>query len=225
MRRLVLVAFIATACSMSPTPSPSAAPGTIRYVALGDSYTIGTSVDESERWPNQLVDELAGSVGLELVSNLGINGYTSAQLIDQELPQLDALDPDFVTVLIGVNDVVRRVPADAYRANMSKIFDFLLERLPANRILVVSTPDYTRTPQGAAFGDPVQQRAEIAAFNAIERELAEARGIAFVDISGVADRADVEPDLVADDGLHPSGTQYARWVDLIAPVAESLLAQ
>jgi lysophospholipase L1-like esterase len=106
---------------------------------------------------------------------------------------------------------------------MNEIFDFLLERLPASRIVVVSTPDYTRTPQGAAFGDPAQQRAAIAAFNDIERELAEALGIAFVDISAVADRADVEPDLVADDGLHPSGIQYARWVDLVAPVAENLL--
>jgi lysophospholipase L1-like esterase len=205
----------------SPSPAPSA--DTIRYVALGDSYTIGTSEAVGSRFPNQLVDRLAGSVGLDLVANLGVNGYSSAQLIDRELPQIDALHPDFVTVLIGVNDVVRGVPADTYRQNMNEIFDFLLERLPASRIVVVSTPDYTRTPQGAAFGDPAQQRAAIAAFNDIERELAEALGIAFVDISAVADRADVEPDLVADDGLHPSGIQYARWVDLVAPVAENLL--
>jgi lysophospholipase L1-like esterase len=205
----------------SPSPAPSA--DTIRYVALGDSYTIGTSEAVGSRFPNQLVDRLAGSVGLDLVANLGVNGYSSAQLIDRELPQIDALHPDFVTMLIGVNDVVRGVPADTYRQNMNEIFDFLLERLPASRIVVVSTPDYTRTPQGAAFGDPAQQRAAIAAFNDIERELAEALGIAFVDISAVADRADVEPDLVADDGLHPSGIQYARWVDLVAPVAENLL--
>jgi acyl-CoA thioesterase I len=208
-----------------PTSDPNATTGRVRYVALGDSYTIGTSVDEAVRWPNQLVDRLAGSVPLELVANLGVNGYSSAQLIDRELPQLDALDPDFVTVLIGVNDVVRGVPAGTYRANMNEIFDSLLERLPASRIVVVSTPDYTRTPQGAAFGDPAQQRAAIAEFNEIERELAEARGIAFVNISSVADRADVEPDLVAGDGLHPSGNQYTRWVDLIAQVVESLFAQ
>lgn len=222
MRRLLLVAFLAAGCALSAVPTPTPATVTLRYVALGDSYTIGTSVEESVRWPNQLVDQLAGSVGLELVANLGVNGYSSFDLIDDELPQLAALRPDFVTVLIGVNDVVRGLPADAYRQNMNAIFDFLLERLPANRILVVSTPDYTRTPQGAAFGDPAQQRAAIAEFNGIEREIAESRGVAFVDISSVADRADVEPDLVAGDGLHPSETQYARWVDLIGPVVESL---
>ena len=206
---------------MTPTPSATPAGSGLRYVALGDSYTIGISVEEADRFPNQLVGRF---VGLELVANLGVNGYSSAQLIDRELPQLDALQPDFVTVLIGVNDVVRGVPADSYRANMNEIFDSLLERLPANRIVVVSTPDYTRTPQGAAFGDPAQQRAEIATFNGIEREIAELRGIAFVDISSVADTADRDSSLVAYDGLHPSGKQYGRWVDLIAPVVEELLA-
>lgn len=218
--------LLAVGCAQVATTSPPpASSGAVRYVALGDSYTIGTSVDESVRWPNQLVDRLAGSVDLDLVANLGVNGYSSAQLIDRELAQVDALDPDFVTVLIGVNDVVRGVPADTYRQNMIEIFDFLLERLPASRILVVSTPDYTRTPQGAAFGDPGRQRAAIAEFNSIERELAEARGIAFIDISSVADRADVETDLVANDGLHPSGTQYAGWVHLIAPVVKGLIGQ
>ncbi|HUP83291.1 MAG TPA: SGNH/GDSL hydrolase family protein [Candidatus Limnocylindria bacterium] len=205
------------------TASPTPAAGSIRYVALGDSYTIGTSVDESVRWPNQLVDRLAGSVDIELVANLGVNGYSSFDLIDQELPRLDALEPDFVTVLIGVNDVVRGTPADKYRGNTNQIFDFLLDRLPASRIVVVSTPDYTLTPSGSAFGDPLQQRAEIRAFNAIEQEIAESRGIAFVDISTVANMVTVDPDLLAFDGLHPSGKQYGGWVDLVAPVVAQLL--
>lgn len=195
----------------------------IRYVALGDSYTIGTSVGAAERWPNQLVARLAGGVPLELVANLGVNGYASSDLVRAELPQLDALRPDFVTVLIGVNDVVRGVSPAAYRANLEVIFGLLLGRLPADRIVVVSTPDYTRTPSGAAFGDPAQQRAAIADFNAIEREMAEARGINFVVISSVADAVEGDASLVGDDGLHPSRKQYSGWVDLIAPLVEELL--
>ena len=210
---------------MTATPSPSAASGTIRYVALGDSYTIGTSVDESVRWPNQLVDRLAGKVNLQLVANLGVNGYAAANLIRDELPALDALRPDFVTVLIGVNDVVRATPADAYRENMTQIFDFLLARVPANRIVVVSTPDYTRTPAGNSFGDPAQQSAAITQFNGIEQELAQSRGIAFVDISSVANQVATDPTLVAGDGLHPSGAQYSGWVGLVGPVVEGLLAR
>lgn len=215
---------MAAGCSVSATPSPSSPANDLRYVALGDSYTIGTSVVEGERFPNQLVDRLAGSVRLQLVANLGVNGYSSAQLIDRELPQLDELHPDFVTVLIGVNDVVRGVPPESYRENLNEIVDFLLERLPANRIVVVSTPDYTLTPAGASFGDPLQQRAEIANFNTIERDITESRGIKFVDISGVANLVPEDPELVAYDGLHPSGKQYSGWVALIAPVVAELLA-
>ena len=216
------LALVVAGCSVS-TASPSPSAGAVRYVALGDSYTIGTSVGESERWPNQLVDRVAGTTGVQLVANLGVNGYASAYLIGDELPRLDGLRPDFVTVLIGVNDVVRFTPADAYRTNVAQILDFLLETLPAKRIVVVSTPDYTRTPAGASFGDPVQQRAAIAQYNGIERDAAEARGIAFVDISSVADRADTDATLVARDGLHPSGVQYSGWVDLVAPVVAALL--
>jgi acyl-CoA thioesterase I len=197
----------------------------IRYVALGDSYTIGTSVEAAERFPNQLVDALA-SAGLELdlVANLGVNGYTSADLIRAELPALDGLGPDFATVLIGVNDVVQGVPADAYERNIVTILDELLARLPSGRIIAVAIPDYTVTPAGADYGDPDDQHDAIVANNTIMARQAAARGVAFVDIfdlsMGVAD----DHSLVADDGLHPSGEQYRSWVERIAPVAVELLA-
>src|SRR6187431_1530634 len=99
-----------------PSPSDAVTPSgsPLRYVALGDSYTIGTSVTERERWPNQLVARLPQ---LELVANLGVNGFTSRDLIEVELPRLPALKPDIVTVLIGVNDVVQGVPVSEYKAN------------------------------------------------------------------------------------------------------------
>ncbi len=194
----------------------------MRYVALGDSYTIGTSVAESERWPNQLVRRLNGSAGLELVANLGVNGYTSGDLIRYELPRLDGLKPDFASVLIGVNDVVQQVDAAAYAANVTVILDDLLARLPERRILAIATPDYTVTPQGAAFGDPTRQSAAIGRVNDTLHQAATARKIRFVpdifELSRAAARS-----LVAHDGLHPSGAQYALWVDAIAPVVGELL--
>lgn len=217
----LFIALIAAACSVTATPSPSTAAG-IRYVALGDSYTIGTSTGLEDRFPNQLVARLKGKVELTLVANLGVNGYSSSDLIDFELPDLDDLHPEFVTVLIGVNDVVRGVSAGSYSVNVDVILDTLLDRLPATRIVVVSVPDYTRTPYGSAFGDPAQQRAEIANFNLIMRSATQSRGIAFVEISPVADMVGTQNGLLADDGLHPNGNQYGQWVDLIAPVVEDL---
>jgi lysophospholipase L1-like esterase len=213
--------LVVAACTVTAEPTPSAIGG--RYVALGDSYTVGTAVSSNDSWPSQLVGRLNGR--LELVANLGVNGYSTDDLIAAELPALDDLDPEFVTVQIGVNDVVRGVPQVTYAANVELILDELLERLTPARILAVATPDYTLTPAGSSFGDPAQQSAEIARFNDVLRIAAEARGIAFVaDIYEISRRVASDPALVSGDGLHPSGAQYALWVDAIQPVVEGLLA-
>lgn len=212
---------------VTPDTTPRAAPATaggprLRYVALGDSYTIGTSVAEAERWPNQLVGR---APRLELVANLGVNGFTSRDLIVVELPQLAALRPDFVTILIGVNDVVQGVPAATYRANVTLILDEVATLIGANRIVVVTTPDYTVTPAGADYGDPARQSAGIQANNAIITELARARDITVVDIFDISLLAKADRSLVAVDGLHPSGAQYTLWVERIVPSLASMLGQ
>jgi len=193
-----------------------------RYVALGDSYTIGTSVEPAERWPDQLAARLPA---LELVANLGVNGFTSGDVIEVELPRLPALRPEVVSLLIGVNDVVQGVPQPAYRANVGEILDTLVARVGAGKVLVVTTPDYTVTPAGADYGDPAVQAAAIRRNNAINAELATARGIDVVDIHDLSLRAAGDRSLVADDGLHPSGRQYALWVERIAPAMAVLLGR
>ena len=202
-----------------------AARGPLRYVALGDSYTIGTATrDPAERWPDQLVARLgAADPALELVANLGVNGFTSRDVIEVELPRLRGLAPDFATLLVGVNDVVQGVPETTYRDNVAAILASLTSELLPARIVVVTTPDYTVTPQGAAYGDPSRQAAAIRRFNDAIAELATERGIAVVDIHDISLEAAEDRSFVADDGLHPSGIQYARWVDRIAPVVEDLL--
>jgi acyl-CoA thioesterase I len=197
-----------------------AAAARLRYVALGDSYTIGTSVAEADRWPNQLVARVPT---LELVGNLGVNGFTSRDLIDVELPQLDGLRPEFLTVLIGVNDVVQGVPAVRYRANIEQILDAVAGRVGANRCLAVTTPDYTVTPSGADYGDPARQAAAIRACNATISEVAVARGIEVADIHDLSLRVATDHMLVASDGLHPSGAQYALWLDRIIPAVARLV--
>ena len=194
----------------------------VRYVALGDSYTIGTSVTPDQSWPSQLVARLPE---LELAANLAVNGYTSTDLITEELPQLDRLQPEYVSVLIGVNDVVRGVPDLVYAGNVTIILEELLSRLPPSRILCVATPDYTRTPRGGDYGDPMQQSDAIVRMNAILREASEQRSIPFVpEIFEISELASEDERLVAPDGLHPSGVQYARWVDSIEPVVRASLA-
>jgi lysophospholipase L1-like esterase len=197
----------------------------LRYVALGDSYTIGTGTrGPAERWPDQLVMRLGSQPpALELVANLGVNGYTSRDVIDMELPGLDALRPGFASLLVGVNDVVQDVPETTFRANATTILGDLFERLAPDRIVVVATPDYTVTPQGAAYGDPRTNSAAIQRFNRVLQELATAFGVAWVDIHDLSLRAADDSTLIAVDGLHPSGAQYGLWVDRIAPVVDRLI--
>jgi lysophospholipase L1-like esterase len=238
-----LVALITVAgCGrswVSPSPASSVAPGNsldpaesvvtgevLRYVALGDSYTIGTSVAVAERWPDQLVAALGTQPPtLELVANLAVNGYTSRDVLDVELPSLPALRPDVVSLLIGVNDVVQGVPEGDFRRNANAILDDLVARVGVERVLVVTTPDYTVTPAGGDYGDPARQSAGIRTNNEVLTSLATARGIVVVDIYDLSLRAATDRSLVAGDGLHPSGAQYALWAERILPEVKRLLGR
>ena len=231
-RTAVVVGLFVAGCAVSgPNPTAPVAPapatrsdepGVLRYVALGDSYTIGTAVPAADRFPDQLV-RATPDLGLELVANLGVNGYTTADLIRDELPALVGAAPEFVTLLIGVNDVVQGIPTVTYEANVGEILDVLQARLPADRIMTISIPDYTVTPAGGDYGDPADQHDGIVAANVVMARLSAERGFAFVDTFDLSLRAAEDRALVAEDGLHPSGAQYTLWVQRIAPVVEALL--
>ena len=160
---------------------------------------------------------------LELIANLGVNGATSADLIRDQLPALATLAPQFASVLIGVNDVVQGVPADTYAGNVDRILGAVLAQVAPDRVVTVAIPDYTVTPAGADYGDPRRRHDAIVANNSIMARASGARGIAFVDIFDLSRQAAADRSLVAPDGLHPSGRQYALWVGRIAPVVAELL--
>jgi acyl-CoA thioesterase-1 len=198
----------------------------MRYVALGDSYTIGTAVPAAASWPARLAAALGGDPPtLALTANLGVDGYTTADLIRDELPAVDGLAPEFASLLIGVNDVVQGIPVAIYQVNVATILDRLLGLLPGDRIVTVAIPDYTVTPAGGDYGDPRERRDGIMAANRTMEQLTADRGIAYVDIFDISGEAATDRSLVAPDGLHPSGDQYRRWVERIAPVVERLLGR
>jgi lysophospholipase L1-like esterase len=189
----------------------------LRLVTLGDSYTRGLRVTRRDTWPQQLVRALADDLPLVLAANLAETQTGSQQVIDEQLRQLTSYRPDVVSLQVGVNDVIAAdVSLDDYRANVAKILDALVAELSPDRIFVITTPDYTLTRHGGDYGDRASVRAAIAEANAIITVAAEARGIVVVDISPVSDRVTEDRTLVVD-GLHPSGKQYAGWVELIAP--------
>lgn len=197
----------------------------LRYLALGDSYTIGESVAQSERWPVQLAAALnKAGVGVPAPEIIATTGWTTNELNDG-IAKADPNGPyDLVSLLIGVNNQYRGWSIEEYReqfaALLTQAIDFAGGR--TSRVFVVSIPDWGVTPF-AAGRDREKIASEIDAFNAAAREIAEERGVAFVDITPGSRQAASDASLVAEDGLHPSGKMYSQWVELIFPVVRSLL--
>ena len=199
----------------------------LSYLALGDSYTIGEGVEASGRWPMQLAKGLRDA-GIAIADPriIATTGWTT----DELSAAMDAAEPlgdwDFVSLLIGVNNQYRGRDVDDYVGEFAR----LLRRAAAlaggraNRVLVLSIPDWSVTPFAFASGRDRQAIADdLDAYNAAARELCEAHGVAFVDITGISRDGGGEPAMLADDGLHPSAAQYARWAEAALPVAARLL--
>jgi lysophospholipase L1-like esterase len=189
----------------------------IRYVALGDSYTVGTGAQLDESWPVLIAKRLQKEgLSIELVGNLGRNGWTSQNLIDYELPQLRILKPNFVTILIGANDFVQGVNDQTYQKHITYILDELLKILSDSKhIIVITIPDFSVVPVGKEFSQGRDITRGIQSFNQIMIQEAQLRGIKTVDLYPLSQTMGKDSSLIAQDGLHPSAIEYAKWADLI----------
>ncbi len=199
----------------------------LRYLALGDSYTIGEAVAESGRWPVQLAAGLSErGIAVAAPRIIATTGWTT----DELALALDLAEPlgqwDFVSLLIGVNNQYRGRGATQYAGE----FRELLERAigyahgRSDRVLVLSIPDWGATPFGATDKrGPATIGAELDVFNITASEICARHGVAFVDITPVSRERGSEPAMVAEDGLHPSAAMYAQWTALALPVAMDLL--
>ena len=190
----------------------------IKYLALGDSYTIGTGASSpAHSWPSIIAERLKQQAGREVeLTNPAVNGFTTRDLINQELAHVGRLKPDLVTILIGVNDLVRgRTPAD-YRASLVRIYDEVeKEKAPDGRVFAVSIPKWSVVPAAREYGDPERIRDLTDTFNDIAREEAEKRGFGWIDITAASLTGLGTPDWIASDGLHPGDNQYAAWAEVI----------
>ena len=196
----------------------------IRYLALGDSYTIGESVEEAERFPNQLAAMLAAKGVTVDVQIIARTGWTTDEL--WQGIQADTVTPpyDMVSLLIGVNNQYRGRSSEEYREG----FIFLLNKAieyaggDAKRVIVFSIPDWGVTP--FAYGkDTTQIANEIDAFFKINLEESTNAGTHYVDVTPISRLALNDKTLIAGDGLHPSGKMYAEWAKYALPIALSIL--
>jgi lysophospholipase L1-like esterase len=198
----------------------------MRYLALGDSFTIGTGTTPERSFPAVLVRSWKDR-GLECeLANPAVNGYTTDDLIHEELPLLERFAPDLVTVLIGANDLVaalRRDGAvtgaaeDRYRDQLRRIHERIGTGAPAARRFALPQPDWSLTPAGASFGEPAAIARSIERFNRIAREEIERAGGAYAEIFPLM-REQMRRGMTAPDGLHPSAEAYAAWAAALVNV-------
>jgi len=202
----------------------------LRYLALGDSYTIGESVPENERWSSQLAElvklspQFGGSRRGVDITIIARTGWTTNELWEGIKAREITPPYDLVSLLIGVNNQYRGYDIDEYREE----FVFLLNKAieyaggDANRVVVLSIPDWGVTPF-AGSRDSKKIATEINLFNSVNREESELAGVHYVDITPISREAVNDSSLIASDGLHPSGKMYAEWANLVLPIALDIL--
>ena len=200
---------------------------TRRFLALGDSYTIGEGVQASERWPVQLVRRLrADGVDVAEPEIIATTGWTTEELLEAVDGSALRDSYDLVTLLIGVNDQYRGWGVErfvaGFRALLGRALSWAGDR--AARVVVLSIPDWSVTPFGVR--DP-RGRARIAEeidrFNAAAQREAEDAGASFVDITPSSREASMDSSLLTADELHPSGKMYGQWVEAVLSVARGAL--
>ena len=195
------------------------------FLALGDSYTIGQSVAEDERFPAQ-AQALLKATGKQVdkLTYIAATGWTTTDLqnaIDEQKPT-----PPFniVTLLIGVNDQSQFHDTSGYSERFTRLVEnaIVLTGNKSNRVFVLSIPDYSVTPLGSV-DDTMMIRKRIDLFNSINHRIVVTYSVNYTDITTVSKEALHEPSLIASDSLHFSGKMYRKWAELLVPEIREVL--
>ena len=197
----------------------------LKYLALGDSYTIGEGVGEEERYPVLLSESLKGfDIHLSEIKIIARTGWTTDEL-SEAIDKAELSKPwELVTLLIGVNNQYRGRSPESYRSEfvalLERSIDFAGGR--KDRVIVLSIPDWGVTPF-AEGRDREKIASETDAYNGINREESERAGVSWLDVTTISREAALKPELLAADGLHPSGLMYRYWVKDLLPLAFRIL--
>lgn len=191
----------------------------IRFLALGDSYTVGLGVSNEESWPARLADALSSNLQIPVKNTIiAKTGITTAQLLNRF--QTSNLESNFnlISLQIGVNDQYKGNNPEVFRADFKKLLQSVVDfnQGVTSEIVVISIPDWGVTPFGQNW-DQEKIRLEIDQFNGILKTICTQNAIRFIDITEVSRASDSDWSLVTQDGLHPSAKMYERWVRKMLP--------
>ena len=220
MKSILLVTILASgllSCSQSQEK-------TLNYLALGDSYAIGEAVIDEDRYPIQLASRLADSNLTVETKIVATSGWRTDDLWEGMKKENLTDNYDLVSLLIGVNNQFQGRPFAQYDEEFTMLLAeaIRLASGDSNRVFVVSIPDYYFTPFGQAKA-AYNTSEELSTYNDFAEALCVEWGITFVNITPISENGIQSPELVAKDGLHPSGKQYELWVGEILKSAKSNL--
>jgi len=196
----------------------------ISYLALGDSYTIGQSVPQSESFPFQLQDTLQGlNLNVDSTKVIARTGWTTSNLLSAIVAESPG-DYDVVSLLIGVNNQFQNQSYFKFQAEFDSLLAISINIAGGiDNVFVVSIPDYGVTPFGASNADDIAEALDN--YNAFMKGQCDAIGIPFIDITTISRELGDSDGALAPDDLHPSGFQYSLWVEamleVVVPIFES----
>lgn len=224
MNKIILLLFLIFAEVFSPDKSNYKMPHQQTMLCLGDSYTIGESVPESDRFPVQLVKLLAAN-GKHFTDPVIIarTGWTTDELIAAIKEKKLTGTYDYVTLLIGVNNQYRGYNIDTYRKEFKDLLKTAINYANGNsaHVIVISIPDWGVTHFAANEGrDKNKVATEIDQYNSINKEETITARAHYVDITSISRGALTDSSLLASDGLHPSGKMYTLWCEQILPLVK-----
>jgi acyl-CoA thioesterase I len=206
-----------TASNYILNPIVSNPPKQLNYLAIGDSYTIGQSVCETCRFPEQLRKKL-GDFNPKNTYNLKIiaqTGWTTTNLISAIKAEFLSPNYDLVTLLIGVNNQYQSKPFQIYQYEFPELVNKAIElgKGDKSNVIVISIPDYAYTPYGQNYSNQSKVSAEIDSYNTFAQQYCLEKNIEFISITDITRLGLKNPALVAQDGLHPSEIAYSLFVD------------
>ena len=214
---LLFIIFSTFSCAVSKKNTPSEKP-TYKYLALGDSYTIGESVCSECNYPKQLTDSLnhilKDKTSVKIIAK---TGWTTTDLLSAIATENPSTDHDLVTLLIGVNNQYQGKPFSIYEEEFQKLLDMAIDFAKGKKenVIVLSIPDYAFTPFGQKSGKSEKITSELIKYNAFAEETAKEKGVYFKNITPITQQGLANPTLVAAGGLYPSKVTYKKFVEIM----------
>lgn len=205
---------------LQPDATSRRASSPLVYVALGDSTGLGLGAQHGG-YVERLLKRIKQRRTDVRLSNLCTAGATTAQVLKSQMNRFSETHAAFVTVGIGLNDLLQGVPEQEFANNYNEIVTRLDKAgVP---VVLVNLPDLTAAPALAGLQhDDLKLRTQN--FNKLIEDIARSHHTRLVDLRNLkGDSIKTRTEYFSADGFHPSDSGYEAWTEAMWPVVEKLI--